>query len=139
MRVESALVVILAINMFLFLGQTAVDNINPGGQDFFNLDGSVLGQLNAGNYTLDEDVTSKFPSSQNTVNPTSGDIFTDPFGTIKKWLFNNPVIQYVVGIINAVPNFLKATGFPVEVVWALGAFWHGLTLFLLVSWALGRS
>lgn len=139
MKLDIALAVILAINMFFFLGQTAITEINPEGQTFFNYEDSMLGDFDMGNYTLDEDVSGKFPQSESNVNPTTGNIFTDPFGTIKTWLFDNTAVKYLTGIVNAVPNFLKSLGLPPQIVWVLGAFWHGLTLFILIGWSLGRT
>jgi len=135
-----ALAIILAINTFFFLGQVAIEKINPGGDiTFYNYKGSMIEGFDSGNYTIDETIQNKLPSSSSAVGVEEGNFFTDTFAAIKDWALNTTGLRYVLNIINAVPNFLKAIGLPQEVAFALGVFWHGLSFFLLVVFLKGGS
>ena len=57
-----ALVFVLTLNIFFFFGQTAVNEINPGGTQFFNYEGSHIARHDQGNYTLPQDPTTILPT-----------------------------------------------------------------------------
>jgi hypothetical protein len=139
MKLAIALLVVLAIDVMFFMGQTAITDINPTGIEFYNYEnGSVIGSFDKGGYVLENDVKAKLPDSEGSVNPETGNIFTDTFNSIKDWFVDTTGIGYVIDIVNAVPNFLKSLGFPVAFSFALGALWHAMTLFLIVAFMWGR-
>lgn len=138
MKLEEALAIILAIDLMFFLGQTAILNINPDSPtSFFTRQDSLILSYDSGNYTLNEDVASELPSSVNTVSTSDGNIFTDTWNAVKNWFLESTGIKFLLDIVNALPNFIKACGAPIEVSFAIGAFWHGMTLFLLISYLKG--
>ena len=138
MKTVLALAIVLSINVFLFLGQMAVNDINPGqAPQFFNADEQLIGDFDAGNYTLNENITDKLPGGEGSVSPTTGNVFTDLFSTMKNWFLESTGLNYLVAIINAVPNFLKIIGLPKEFVFAIGFFWHAITLFLVINFIKG--
>lgn len=142
MKVTGALVFILAVNVMFFLGQTAVTKINPDGPVFFNENDNMIGEYNAGNYTLDENVADELPSNQIAVSPDNeqSGFFTDVWASTKAWFTDTTVgrgITYLLNIVNAFPHFLSVIGTPKEIVFAIGFFWHALTVFLIVIFLKG--
>jgi len=129
MKLSLALGFILVINMLFFLMNTGVAEINPSGVDYFNETNNILNDFSADN----ENISSYIPTASSQVDTDSGNIFTDLFSTLGKW----SGLTYLFKIVNALPNFLKAVGLPSAVVWAIGSFWHGMTIFLLVTFLAG--
>lgn len=139
MKVTGALVFILAVNVMFFLGQTAVLKINPDGPVFFHEDNNMIGEYKTnGTYVLDEDVISELPSNELAVAPNEDSptgYFTDVWQSVKNWFTDTTVgrgVTYLLNIVNAFPHFLSVIGTPKEIVFALGFFWHALTVFLIV-------
>lgn len=130
-----ALIFIVCLNVVFFLGQAAISHLNPDTPtQFFNYEGSMISDFDTGGYVLDEDVESKLPSSSGTVSVDSGgNIFTDIFGTILDWFLDSTGLTFLLNIVNAFPNFIKALGAPIEIVFALGFLWHVTTLFIVIS------
>lgn len=148
--VKGALAFILALNVLFFLGQTAIIKINPDGPEFFheNDKGAMIGDYNigtAGNYTLDEDYANELPTTEIAVSPDSGEgsgYFTDVWQSLSSWFTDTTLgrgATYIGNIVNAFPHFLAVIGAPPEIVFALGFFWHSLTLFLIVIFFKGGS
>lgn len=145
-KVISGLAFILAVNMLFFLGQTAITKINPDGPVFFSNDNnySMIGKYN-NNYTLDENVFNELPNNQLAVNPESDapeGYFTDIWQSIRSWFSDTAIgsgVTYLLNIVNAFPHFLSAIGTPKEISFALGFFWHAITIFLIVMFLKGGS
>ena len=138
MKVTGALVFILAMNVMFFLGQTAVLKVNPDGPVFFNENENMIGSYNNGNYTLNENIAGELPTTEIAVSPDttdSGGYFTDVWQSLSAWFTDTSVgtgITYLLNIVNAFPHFLSVIGAPIEIVFAIGFFWHALTVFLIV-------
>jgi hypothetical protein len=133
------LLLVLCVDGFLFMGQTIVLDINPDAQRFYNYEGTLIKDNDAGNYTLNEDVTAKLPTGTASVSPDTGNFFTDIFATAKNWLLESTGLSYVLAIVNALPNFLKILGLPSIFVFIVGSIWHTFTIFLFVLLLLGKD
>ena len=140
------LVVVLAINVVMFIGQAAILEINPEGPVLYHCNGTILGALeqtgcsNQGSYVLDDtDPANRLPSGEGSVSPTTGNIFTDAFTAAKSWLLDTMGLSYVVSLLGAPMSFLESLGLPSAFSFAVGAMWYGLTLFLIVAFLLGRD
>lgn len=135
----TALLIVMAVNVMLFLGQIAVLEINPEGNKFFNYSDSMLSSYDSGDYVInDTDVNSQLPGLVTGVDPEQGSFWTDPIGTLKSWLLQSTGIGYLWSIVTAPANFLKALGLPAAFSFSIGALWYALTLFLIISWVMGR-
>lgn len=142
MKIILALGIMLAINVMLFLGQTAVDNVAQE-YGFSNpttlIDGNALiNKYNTGNNVLNSSY--ELPETEASIDSDNNNFFIDPIGSLKSW--GNSIgdgFNFFSGIINAVPNFLKNIGLPNEISFALGFFWHVLTLFLVIMLIWGRQ
>ena len=131
---------ILALNMVFFIAQVSADKINPDeSTNFFNYEGSLIEGFDAGDYTLNESLEGALPESSGAVQVEDGNIFTDVFKSIKNWFSDKIGNSYLWNAVNAVPNFLKIIGLPKEIVFAIGFFWHALTLFVFISFIAGRN
>lgn len=139
-NLTQALVIVLAINAVLWLGQVAVLEVNPTGTTFFNADGTTLQSFDSGNYTLnDDDPATVLPSAESSVSPETGNIFTDAFTGIKNWFLESTGLNYVFSVLGAPYRFLKAAGLPSQFTFVLGSMWYGITLFLVIAFMFGRD
>jgi len=130
--------------MLLFITQTTMTNVSGEmGEDsvnIFNYNDSKVKQFDEGNYTITSDYTTGLPSTNQEVGEgDSGNIFTDTFKTIKDWILTTTGLQYVIDVLNAVPNFLKqlfGTDYA-EIGFALGYLWHVLSFIIFIAWIRG--
>lgn len=140
MKASMFLLFVLFVNVLLFLGQTSIDKISTDGTQFFNYEGSWLEARDSGNFTLNEELSGVLPESQSTVEVTDGNIFTDTWRTLKTWLTDKiPGFDFLGRVVNGPSSFLKAAGLPSEISFAIGWFWHILSIFIFVSWIRGGS
>lgn len=140
-----AFTVVMAINVMLFLGQIAVLETNTEAPIFHDCQGSLLGSFetgncSAGNYILDDsDPTSRLASGETSISPETGNIFTDAFTALKSWFLESTGLSYLVQILSAPYNFLKALMLPEAFVFAVGTLWYGVTLLLIILVLIGRD
>lgn len=133
-----SLLVIFAIDLFLFLGQVSILNLG-GYTNFYDYDNSNLKEFDSGNYNLDLDSSTDYlPDSENSVTD-DGNIFTDTFKTTKKWFSTaGKGLDYLLSFLSGPTPFLKIIGAPFPFVFGIGALWYGTTLFLIISFIIGR-
>jgi len=142
-NITTGLVFVMIINVLMFFSQVAVMSINPEGPVFYHCEGSVL--ENFGNSCSNTSVLStdnlgdKLPSADASVNPTTGNIFTDTFSSIKGWFIGLPGVNYLYGMVSSPFTILSSLGLPNEFVWGIGVLWYGLTLFFIVAFLVGRN
>jgi hypothetical protein len=135
----TALVIVLSINVMLFLGQAASLSLNPAGTKYYNNAGTLISDFDNGNYTVPNDPNNLIPSGESSVNAETGNIFTDTFTTARSWILEKTGLGYLVNLLGAPANFLKAIGLPDVFAWGVGSMWYGVTLFFIVSWIMGRE
>jgi len=144
-NLTNALAIVLAINVMMFLGQSAILSMDSEAGTFYNCEGTIIGGFEQSacansEYLLnDADSASLLPEGAQSVNPETGNIFTDAFSGIKTWLLDSTGLSYLVNILSAPTNFLKMMGLPSAFSFAVGALWYGLTLFLIVGFLFGRD
>lgn len=139
-----ALMFVLILNVFMFLGQASILELNPGAGTFFTNEGQLLDEFDknsgTGEPVLDTDGTySNLPSGEGDVSPTTGNFFTDVFKSTKSWLGKKTGLAYLFGIVSAPYNLLKAIGLPNSFTFAIGSLWYGITFFLIVAFIIGRD
>lgn len=143
-NITGALVVVMAINVMLFLGQASISGISDeANQTLFNCQGSILGGFDSnncnGSYVLDTTNINGTLPQKVTSATDEGNIFTDIFGSIKTWFLDTTGLSYAIDIISAPNKFLTAIGLPGAFSFALAAMWYGITIFLLVAFFWGRN
>lgn len=139
-----ALVFVLSLNVLVYLADVAVTDINPDGTNFYTAKGSMIEGFaknsDLSDPQLDKEViTNTLPTSGSSVETDSGFEFSDILVAIRSWVSQAPGIKYIYGIIMAPYNLLQAMNIPGAVRFAVGAFWYGITLFLVVSFFFGRG
>jgi hypothetical protein len=143
MKLILALAFILSVNVFLFLGQTATSSLaleyNQPVPNLYNYNGSLMQKFDRGNNTLNESVTSLLPGSGVAVETGGSTFFSDVYGAVRKWFLESTGLNYLIAMVNALPNFLKDIGLPEPLPFALGFFWHVLTIFLVIAFLKGDS
>lgn len=140
-NLTTVLLIVLSVDLILFLGQVSIHNINPEAPTYLNYPGSFLGRFDIGNYTLDQDIMegNKLPSLEQSVSVTTGNIFTDSITSIKNWLLDTSGLGYVLGVLGGPITYLGYLGAPKEFIFAIGALWYGITLFLIIGFIFGRN
>lgn len=140
--IVAILLLMLMIDGFLFMGQSAILDANPGGTQFYDYNGTLIHDADAGNHTVKSNQTSilgELPSGQSSVSPETGNIFTDIFNSITGWIGDTTGYNYVKRVVTAFPNFLQSIGVPNDFAFIVGAMWHLFTLFLIALLILGRD
>lgn len=144
-NLTTALVFVMALNVFMYLAQASILELNPDSAVlFFSGEGHLITEfdknLGAGEPVLDTESTyDNLPSPAKDVSPTTGNIFSDMFTSIKDWFAQSSGLRYLAGIVSAPYNMLKAMGLPNSFTFAIGTLWYGITLFLIIAFTLGRD
>jgi hypothetical protein len=134
------LIFVVVLDAFLFMGQLAVNEINPAGApQFFDLGKSITASQDAGNYTLSDDVLGKLPEGEGAVSPVTGNIFTDVFTSMTSWFKSVPGVGYITAYVNAFPSFLNSLGLPPLFVFIIGSMWHTINIFAIILLIWGRD
>jgi hypothetical protein len=140
------LLIILCMDLVLFLGQTAVHNINPD-STLSGFEPRLINQYQTspGSYDIGSvnasSLDSAFPGAQRDISGSGSGFFPDIWNTIRDWIFNSP-LGIILQIFGAPFFFLKAILPGVEyapLVWGVGAVWFAFSLFAVIGWALGRE
>ncbi len=139
-----ALVFVLTLNTLMFLAQASTLDLNPDGPVFYTNEGTLLNHFDKnegeGDPVIDTDqLTEDLPAGEGSVSPTTGNLFTDTFSSIKRWFSQSKGVRYITGIISAPYDLLKSMGLPNEFSFAIGSLWYGITFFLVVAFFWGRE
>ncbi len=139
-----ALTFVLVLNALMFMYQAAIIDMNPEAPLFFNYEGSMLENFDQNkdqdNPALDSDSsTDNLPNLEGEIDTSTGNFFTDMFSSTKKWFAETTGLYYLMGIVTAPYNILKAMNLPNAFVFAMGTLWYGLTLFFVVAFFWGRD
>lgn len=140
-NITMGLIFVMALNMLMWLSQLATANINPSGPEYFNCEGSMLDGFGdcETNYLNTSNVMGQLPTAESSVDISTGNIFTDTFRSIKNWVTSLPGVNYIYGMLKAPYEILKAIHLPDAFAFTLGAFWYGITLFLIIAFIWGRD
>ena len=144
-NLTSALIIVLAINMMLFLGQYAVLEMNSEASTIYDCSGGMVGNFDqnacsSNTYVLkDSDPLNDLPDVESSVSPETGAVYTDSYTGVKGWLVEATGLSYLIEILSAPSNLLKAIGLPNAFSFTIGFLWYGITLFLIVAFLFGRE
>lgn len=139
--IVTALLVVLSIDLFLFLGQTATASINPTGTQFFNTSNDILSQYGSNNVVDENNPTQHLPEQEVITAGDESNLFTDPITVIKGW-FTGTIgtgFRYLTGILGGPVNYIKILNLPPAFTYAVGAFWYAFTIFLFIAFIAGRE
>jgi len=138
-NLTTSLVVVLMINAFLIMGQSAITSINPQASNFLTGSKTPLYSFSQNGTLNESNINDKLPQTDSSVSVTTGNIFTDTWNAVKNWFLQSTGINYVLGILSAPYNFLKAIMLPNEFVLILGSLWYMLTLYLIINFLKGGT
>ena len=134
----NALLFVLCVNgLFFIANQTLISDSTSIG---FTCENSLFNKVSNCNYTLSSDATSKLPSGQASVDPTTNAPYTDTYITSRNWIIDsNFGLDYVFGLLSAPYDFMKMARFPSEISFVLATIWYGTILFIIISFILGKG
>lgn len=138
-------VFMVALSMLFALSQLAIDKINPGGNNtFYNPEGSpickaMVGGCESGTYNPKQFSDQDVGTAETTVDPDSGNIFTDVFNTIKNWALRNPISSAVFYIVTGPYTFLYSTGLPQEAAAIVAGLFYAIGILLIMNYFAGRG
>lgn len=139
-----ALIIVMVINMFFIIGQMSSQAINEevNSTYFYDCSNDFLSRYDqnscvGGNYTLVKYNESALPSGQTNVGFVEGvtNFFTDIFQSVKNWVLS--AVGLPPDLFDGPYRFLQSLNLPDGLAWVFGAFWYGLTIFLVVNWLKG--
>ena len=141
-----ALIIVLCLDLILFLGQAAITDVNPEGTQFFQCEGSTFatGYNCSSNGSLTtQNPKDALPGGAVSIEPTTGNIFTDMFVSIKTYLVEKTKLGYILGILTGpaglLDDMLPDGGVFDIFVYSIGALWLVMTAFFVASFVWGRQ
>ena len=147
--IGTALLIILCMDGFLFMGQMAVADITiemggggAGNQTiFYHYENSFISKFDKGNYTISTNKSmDELLGTDASVDPETGNIFTDTFAKVKNWFTGiGAGIGIFLEVLGGPYRFVVMTGAPQWFSYTIGAIWYGLTIFLFVAFIAGRT
>lgn len=134
---ESALVIVMCINLMLVLGQFSAMKVNPDFVDnVVDCANSPLGQFgscNGSHYTADMS-NPTLPTSSTSVDATTGTVFTDLYNTVKGFFADTLGLKYVTAIFGAPASFLKGMNLDPDFANLIGKVWWAISLVLFITY-----
>ena len=130
-------IIMISINVILFMVQISSDKINPDSSSLYTYEGSFMQDYDSGDYILNQNESGIIPTSEGSVSPTTGNLFTDVFASVKNWFSNSLGGKYFTQLLWGIPNILKSLSIPSEIAFALGVFWHTLTVISFIVFLKG--
>lgn len=132
---------IFILNIMMWLTQVSALDMNPEGAVFYSPDNEIICQVgDCSSYTLNTSaINQQLPSAEGSISPTTGNLFTDTFSSIKDWLGDKLGLNYARSILSAPYQILQSMGLPLEFVYAIGTLWYGMSLIILVAFIWGRE
>ena len=132
---------VMVLNVFMFLTQAAVINIDPSSDTFiFSEEGTLLTEFDSGGHVLDtsdEALKNAIPGSGVAVSPTDNNYISDTLGSIKSWFLGLPGINYLYQLFASPYVILKSLNLPNDFVFGIGTLWYILSLFITVAFFWG--
>ena len=146
-NLTTSLVFVLALNLFLFLAQASMMDLNPNNANviYSSTDGIIEKNninTNGGDPILETDkntINSQLPSGDNNIVTNLVNIITDTFNSIKSWFSNTLGLKYIYNILSAPYSMLAIAGLPEVFRFAIGSFWYAYSLFVIVAFFWGRE
>lgn len=142
-NVTVALTFVMLLNVFLWIGQLTMNDLNPAlTTETFKCEGSLIASNgNCANYQLNNATNqlNSLPSAGSTVFGTVSNFFVDIFNSIKNWFLSIPGVNQIFGMLTAPYNILTSMNLPPSFTFAIGSLWYGITFFLIIAFFWGRE
>jgi len=137
-----AFVFVVLLNVFFFLVQATVYEINPEGGLYYTYQGSLLQQYDVNNQQnnsllKENTISEELPQDSADIGiGDQGNFFTDTFQSVKTWFGKKTA--YVQQMLFGPYNILKSLGLPNQIVFAIGSLWYLICLIVIVSFFWGE-
>mgnify|MGYP001811654132 CR=1 FL=1 len=135
--------IMIAINVVLWLAQLGIASINPAADSIYDIDGSpaarfvINDSLSGG---LGRGVDDIELITSDSVEETTGNVFTDAIKTVKRWFSSiDSSLGLFTGILKQPYGFLKSIGTPIEIATAFGIIWYVMLALLVINFIKGGS
>ena len=138
-NLTTAAVFIIIVNGLMMMSQAAMMDMNPDGTVFYHCEGSILNKVGDCSTLNEVDASAILPSTEPSISPTTGNIFTDTWTAVKGWLLGTLGLGYVLAILTAPYNWLKVLGLPAKFVYTIGSMWMLISIFVVVAWLKGTD
>lgn len=129
--------IMLSLNIGMALFQEGLNEVNPSGTQFFDVENSPYANyVQNGTLLVDEDL---LPEDEAIEGDTSGNVFTDTYRSIKAWTEQTLApLNFMANILKQPYGFLVDVGVSQEVALAFGTLWYMIAIIIVVSWWTGR-
>ncbi len=127
-------IAVISLNVLMWFTQLAMTDMNPAGSKHWNCTGTVIENFGScSDYSIN-DGSEYMPSAEDSISPTTGNIFTDTFSSISRWVHQK--WDFIMGIITAPTNILKSMNLPPAFIFGVGLMWYGFSLLsvILLFW-----
>ena len=141
-NVTTALIFVLALNLLMAVSVVAMTQLwnadNVDAPPTLCGDQGKLFRDNSQNILNNSNIVDNIPGASEATSPTTGNIFTDVFSSIRNWILGVPGLNYVYVILSS-PACALGLLFPVEISPLLIGFWYMITLFLIIAFLWWRD
>ena len=131
-----AIMIMLSINVGLALYDYGINSYNPAYSSLIDFAHSPASSVlvNGINGSANIDTSIVNLESSDSVDSTTGNIFTDVFKTISNWFHKlDSSLGIVSGILKQPMGFLKDIGVPAYIYNSFGVLWYFMLTFLIIS------
>jgi len=135
--IKTLMFIVIALNITMWFVQIAMSDINPEGAKYWNCTGTVIENFGSCDNYSTVDASEFIPSAEDSISPTTGNIFTDIFSSIGRWVHQK--YDVVAGVITAPTNILKSMNLPSEFVFGIGLLWYTFSLLSVVLLFWGKE
>ncbi len=145
----TALTFVLFINLLMMITNVTIYNIATeenvdinSRPNFYNCQGggnNLFMDCAQSQIVNNSNIPGLFPGSAETTSPTTGNIFTDVFTSIKNWMLQTPGLNYVYVVVSSPASIIGALNLPSPIGELLGGFWYALTIFLIIAFLWWRD
>jgi hypothetical protein len=145
MRLIFAIMVMLLVNVGLFMLQVTTNNLAVSESlgnvpQIYNYNSSYASRFDSGGYNIEgyaSNASGVLPQVGSSTATSGTTIVVDIASQIVGWVTSTTGLNYLWGIVDAVPSFLKQIGLPAELSFILGVLWHVITVILIVIFIRG--
>lgn len=135
------LAIMISINVGLGLYDAGIQSYNPAFNSTIDYSGTPTSKLVYGgdlNGTSQLDSSLAIPESSDSVDPDTGNIFTDTFKSVSNWVQKiNSKLGILFSVLNQPMGFLKDIGVPLIFANSFGILWYIILLLLIVQFIKG--
>lgn len=134
------LAIMISINIGLGLYDYGITSYNPAYEGSIDFSGTPAGVLTDGalNGSVNFDVNLAIPESSDSVDPDTGNIFTDTFKSISNWVREaDSKLGIIFSVLNQPRGFLKDIGVPAVFYNSFGILWYLILTLLIVQFIKG--